>query len=362
MTDELLISLLAYIINSALLSSFIIPQTQKLKEIKDALVKHQITFVPDSGPTPTEQFDLHKKQEEDVRKLQDQLDMYALRSKELKALVFWFWVALGVAILAIVAVSLFPEQKNILLVMHAILQIGILFIGIRVYAVSPDKMKDIAYLVNELDINPHTLVNALGLNLSLDAKGGLLTKNRKREDPLILSLFPRIRVWGFRYLLVVNNKEGEVFFVSFGPIVSNTAMIRHLAYPSWLGAKEYNRVEVGHCPFDLIEKEQELKISLLIFLPFYRHEASAPYLMVGRYQIYGKESASLTLGSTLGMSSLSAANTYEDIECRGVGDDIRLTVRDGAKDNVLNKVIRKYLRDIETAPKIQEYQDLNGRL
>jgi len=97
MSTEFLVSVIAFISNSVLLSSFIIPQVQKLKEIKDKLVKFQITFVPHIGTMPSNLQQLREQQKKEIRLFQDLLDIYAIRSGELKKLVSCFCQAIGQA-------------------------------------------------------------------------------------------------------------------------------------------------------------------------------------------------------------------------------------------------------------------------
>ena len=361
MSNELLLSILAYVFNSILLSSFIIPQVQKLKEIKDKLVKFQMTFVPNAGSVQ----DINaceEKQEDEIKQFQDLLDIYALRSCELRDLVYYFRIAIGIVILAILSVVKWPQSTNLILVMHTLSQIAIFFIALRVYAVSPDRMQDIGYLVNRLDINPHILVNALDLKLYIDAKGGLLARRVKREEPLIISAFPKIRVWGFRFLLIIANEQNRVFFVSFGPITSGTQIVRHLTPFQQFGMGEFNRIELGRFPFNMIKEKQELKIFFLFFLPFYRGDTYNPYLTEGHYWAEGVASPNINIGSGTGTPSISTTVSYEDIEYQGVGVNIKTSVKLDAKSHVVNDVFKKYAREFERTKKIKQYQEIDGGL
>lgn len=363
MSTEFLVSITAFIANSLLLSSFIIPQVQKLKEIKDKLVKFQITFIPTIGSVPPNERELRERQEVDVKSLQDLLDIYAIRSGELKPLVGCFRQAIGLVIIAILTVAKWPYLVNTVLIIHAIAQLTLFLVALRIYAVSPDKLQEAGYLVRDLDINPHALVNALDLKLAIDPAGGLFPKRRvQREDPLVISIFPKIRVWGFRFLLVIYNAKEEVFYVAFGPLTSKTKMIRHLPPIDFFGTREFNRVELGRFPFNMIEEKQELKLAFLVFLPFFQGEKCCPYFTEGRHEVGGISSSTFLCGSSLGMWSLTTSRRYEGIEYEGNGINVRTRLVSDAKPHVINDVFRKYNKEFDRTKFIRQYQDIRGGL
>ena len=289
------------------------------------------------------------------------MDIYALRSWELKDLVYFFRISIGLVVLAILSVVVWPQFKDFVLIAHTLAQIMVFFLALKIYAVSPDKMQDIGYLVNGLDINPHILINALDLNLCIDAPGGLLARH-KREDPLIISTFPKIRVWGFRFLLIIANEQNEVFFVSFGPITSRTQIVRHLTPFYHFGSGEFNRIELGRFPFNMIKEKQRLKMFFLVFLPFFRSDKYSPYLSEGSYWAEGVTSPNINIGSGTGTPSISTTVYYSDIEYQGVGVKIKANIKPDAKPHIINDIFKKYAKEFARTKKVKQYQSINGEL
>lgn len=362
MDDKLIISILSFVLNSVLLSGFIIPQVQKLKEIKDQLVKFKLTFVPKIGSIPPNIKSKEEKQNEEVVSLQNLLDIYRIRSKELELLIEKFRLAIWLAILAIVCAGVWLKYTNLVLVSHAFLQFVILLFAIKTYAVSPDRLQSVSYLVSELDINPHVLINALDLNISVDT-GKSLFSRIKREDPLKINLTPKMRIWGFRFLLLISGKDDNTYYVSYGPITAKTQIWRHLVPPHELFKRtEYNRIEIGSFSFNLIEQGQKLDIKFLIFLPFFKHEESAPFIMEGIFEVRGKESETFTTSSSLGAWSITTTRTYGDIKFKGEGIELykfNLLKKDS---NILNKVVNKLYTDLIKTKTIKQFQSLEGKL
>jgi hypothetical protein len=370
---DTIVSILSFILNSVLLSGFIIPQAQKLKEIKDRIMKYKITYIPDAGLSFPQVNSMSESQRKDVTELQELLDIYRIRSNELSAVVRVFYVAIVLALGSLLIILIFGDQKiesrfinlsvsQLTVYLHAVLQIAILIWAIRTYATHPNQLQDARYLVKEMEINPYTLISALGLKLSLDSgkfgKGG-----QKKEDPLMIILSMNLRVTGFRFLYIVAGQDGKVYFVSFGPITAKTQLWRHLVAPNkFRESGEYNWIELGSFQFNLIKQQQALDVTFLVFLPFFKQEKLSPLVGQLRLDVYGKDSDQMHGAVSGGMGPIIMTQTLKDIIYRGEGtriDDLKYT---GDETKALKKIIDRFGGEIAKSRKIKQYSEINGNV
>lgn len=358
---HLILSISAFVLNSILISGFIIPQVQKLKEIKDQLLRFKLTYVSDSKPISKEKNSLGEKQKKDINKLQNILDTYRIRSNELKNLVRIFYFAIGIVMAAIISILIFQSMSNIILISHALSQIIIFILAIKTYAVSPDRLQEADYLIKELDINPHALINALDLNLFIES-GKDVFPMIHREYPLKINLTYKIRVWGFRFLFLVSGTNNEVYFLSFGPINSKTPSWRVLVPPDKFGGTEYNWIEIGSFPFNLIEKKQKLNFTFLIFLPVFKYEELHPLITKTTFEVPGRDGEKILTGSSLGMWSIITSRTYKDVTYQGEGAKLYKVEVKKEDDKILNKVIKQFSAELRKAKTIKQYKDIKGSL
>src|ERR1700730_16853589 len=100
-----ILSVTSFILNTILISGFIIPQVQKLKEIKDQLIRFNITSL--LVPEDTDRKKLEAQHRDDVDRLHKLFDIYSIRSKELNKLVFVFYLSIGVAFFGLIFSKIF---------------------------------------------------------------------------------------------------------------------------------------------------------------------------------------------------------------------------------------------------------------
>lgn len=363
---ESIIAILAFVLNSVLLSGFIIPQVQKLKEVKDQLIKHKITYVTRSGMSFGEERKLDEALSADVEDFHKLFYMYRIRSNELSSLVRIFYAVIGIAALAI-AFTRFggrPIELNWqdgFLMATALSQFGVLMWAIRTYAVSPDRLEDVSYLVRQMDVNPHALVSAMGLNLSIDS-GKELAGKVTRQDPLSINLSMKLRVFGFRFFCMVSGRDGKVYYLCFGPVTPKVPFYRLLFPPDKLWPSgEYNYVALGSFQFNMIQQEQDVDITLLIFLPFFKQEKLSPMVGHGRFEVRGQNSQGIVTASSLGMSHMSTERLLRDITYRGESTKIYELGYVGEDPNdAIGKAIMKFGREFRRTRKIREYSSLTG--
>jgi len=360
----LIISIVSFVLNSVLFSGFVIPQLQKLRQIKDQLVDLGIRWLPHSDSTEGVKRELRNRGQEQIVKLQGLLDIYRIRSKELSKLIWLFYFVVGAAILAVVIVLVFPRTSDWTVPLHAIVQLGILLVAVKTFAVSPGRIQEADYLVRELCFNPHALQSALGLNIEIGSEKRLL-ELVKKEDFLNINLGFDIRVFGFRFLFVVSTENGRVYFVSFGPVTAKSPFWRHLVPPPLSDVflrGEYNRMEIGKFQFNLVEGPQELDLHLLVFLPFFKVEKLNPLMGTGSIRVLGRD-ARETLRESTGVSGISqSAGIDNSVTYRGEGTKLlELDVREDDKTAVA-QVVRKFRREIIRTKKIKYYSDIEGRL
>lgn len=368
----------AFVLNSILLSNFIIPQVQKLKEIKESLINFNLTYAPRTGDMQ----EINKKGDEQDKQIEEMhkiFDSYRIRSNELYAVIIWAYISIVIAIISYVLLYFFRDytiiyirniriiSRDLIILSHFALQLVVLIFVIRTYAVKPDKIQDIHYLATEMDVNPHVLVNALGLDISYSTMKDFFEKP-SREEPLRINLDNTLRAYGFRFLYVVSNQEGDVFYLSFGPITANTKEVwRHLIIPTkYQESGEYNRVEIGRFQFNLIEKKQELDVVLFIFIPFFKNEVYSPIMGTSRYEVGGLESASFTTASTGGMWKIDSSDVYRKIKFKGAGlkmTDLKYEGNTKDKiDEVTQKIVEKYGRKVCQVNKITQFTSIKGDL
>jgi hypothetical protein len=347
-------SAIAFILNSALFSSFIVPQVQKLKEIKDQLFKFKLTstrleFLAGKTEIP----------KKEIQRLQEVLDSYRVRSEELRSLVRKFYGSVGLAILAIACSVAWPCRKDLFLTLHPILQLLLLIWAIKSYSTDPDKLSSPLYLVKECDVNPHLLIQAIGFGLSYGPETGL-TGRLDWDTLFTFTLSMHLRLCDFRFLFIIADDDGKVFYTSFGPITHETKIWRYLSHPA-ARRSEINLIEIGKFNLNQFQAEKQLRWKLLLFIPIFKQETINPMMMSGNIFIPGKASDTLYSGISGGSAMVESNQTYPGVAYSGEGVDL-LDLRTEGRDGVpvVDKVVRRLRNDIMHAKKIESITDLNG--
>lgn len=317
----------------------------------------------------------HDKQEKEIEQLHKIFDAYRIRSQELNKVIRLFLASIflmgGSYVLGIYwgdyILEWFNIQfKEIIIPLNVLSQLGILLSAIKCYAIDPDKMQDVHYLTNELDINPHSLINALDLTISY-SNAKQFREMTKREDPLTISLNIGLRAYGFRFLYVITDEEGRIYYISFGPVTANMkGAWRSILTPTkYNKSGEYNRVDIGSFQFNLIKEEKKLNTILLVFLPFFENEKYHPMYSEGHYETSGIGEGYIT-SSTGGMWKIDSMNNYRNISYKGRGLKIKFLEFSGEEkesmDKVLKKVVQKFKHKILSIKKICQYSSLDGNL
>ncbi|MFA5035436.1 MAG: hypothetical protein WC500_06630 [Candidatus Margulisiibacteriota bacterium] len=337
---ELIAFVISIIVNPLLISGLIIPQSQKINEIKDRLVKFKITTRPG--------------------RFQELLDIYALRSEELNMLVN-ILIASFICTALAVLISLFvPLISSYVAIIHMIIQLLICIFAIKHYIVNPDKMCEIDYIVNKLDINPHDLIDSMGLEgyAGLD---GALFRAPSRETPININLSLKLRVKSFRFIYFISNGTEDVYQVALGPIKANTKLWRH-RLPEVLKEKlksdEMNRIEISKFQFNTINNKMRMqfKVTFLFFISFFDYETINPYTLSFLYE---SEPESINWGA--GTGTLKNNNTYKQIKFKGKGDKI-FNILTKNETEIETKIIKKYSKLLMKSNKIRVFTSYKGDL
>jgi hypothetical protein len=358
-TPEAVTSIITFVLNSALLSSFIIPQVQKLKEIKDQLFQFKLPSLSPPGTLMRAAIDSLVAPGKEVDQLQGILDIYRVRSAELKATVNKFYGSVILAAVALIMSFLWPSGRDVVLAVHPVLQLGLMLWALRCYSTDPDRLSSPLYLVRECDINPHLMIAAMGMR-NVISSGLSLDRQQGWDDPLNISLMMNLRVFGFRFLFIISDAEGKVFYVSFGPITPKTQSWRQLVNPAW-GMTEINSIEIGRFKFNQFATSKTLNCHLLVFLPFFEHEKLNPMLSTATVDIEGRGGNLVAAHGP--MCKVESDSVYRGITFSGVGENVNdVDVVDLPKNNnpLINRVMRKVRAEFFRASKIESMTDANG--
>jgi len=351
-----ILSVASFILNTILISGFIIPQVQKLKEIKDQLIRFKITslLVPEDG----DRVALEKQSRNDLDALHKLFDMYAIRSKELSKLVAIFYISIFMAVLALIFTKFFGNQHlyyfsqfsytEVIKPFHLLIQLSLLICAINLYAVNPDKLQNIQYLVDEMFINPNSVVDAMKLGL-IYSRGSYPLSSPINEMPVRISLNVSLRVFGYKYLYLIYGNDKKVYYVSVGMAKSSSKnLLRAFGFATQYNQSgEYSSITMGYFKFGLVEK-QTLRTTLLIYLPS-ANEESSPLIIDGSYEALGKDSKRLIIGQS-GGESISPAMSYPKVIYKADNKritEVRFDNGRGAsnnqiRDSVIQRIIETY--------------------
>jgi len=359
MTPEAVTSVITFILNSVLLSSFIIPQVQKLKEIKDRLFQFQLPGIPPTGTLPRAMLDSLREPGKEVEKLQAILDIYRVRSTELRATLNTFYISVLLAAVTLVASAVWSQGRDLFLTVYPVLQLGLLLWAIRSYGADPDRVSSPLYLVKECEINPHLVIAAMGMSITFSS-GLPISQRQDWEDPLNIDLCMKLRVYGFRFFFVIADAEGKVYYVSFGPITAQTNNWRHLLNPA-CGMNEINSTNIGKFQFNHFATAKTFTCHLLVFLPFFKHEKLNPMLRTESVCAGGRGGNMISAAGTTG--KVESDRVYRGITFSGTGEKIvDVGVEDLPKDNnpAINRVVRKFQKEFLQASEIKSLTDIEG--
>lgn len=327
---------------------------QKLKEIKDQIIKHKLEYIPASGISPKESRDKRQIQDEDIEKLHTLFDIYRIRAGELRSLmsiwtlaILYFFVA--TIYLYLSSIGRILDYANFILITHLAFQLLFLWLAIKIFAIDPDKLQQAGYLVKNLGLHPHALVSALDLNLYIQ-RGKELFEKFDRNDPLEINLNIRLRAFGFRFLYMVSGKDKTIYYVAYGPVTERNS-IRYLL-PDVFDNEEYNKIKLGSFKFNLIGA-QEVEETLFIFLPFFKDEQLSPMVQTRKITV--------PLGSIFGGTwSINTMRVYKDIQYSGEGLSLKY-VKYSGNDPIMKQILAKFSKDIKSK-KIIEISNTEGKL
>ena len=357
MSPEAVTSVITFVLNSALFSSFIIPQVQKLKEIKDQLFQFKLASLPPPGTAMRAAIESLQTPGKEVEQLQGILDIYRVRSAELQATVNKFYLSVSLAALALILAFACPKSRDFVLTVHPVLQLAVTLWALKSYSTDPDRLSSPLYLVRNCEINPHLLITAMGMSITFSS-GLPLTQRQTWEDPLNIDLNMKLRVYGFRFLFFVADNDGKVYYASFGPVTSKTTMLRQLLHPG-TGLNEISSFRLGSFQFNQFTPAKTLTGHFLLFLPFFEHEKLNPMLVTMGSE-FGRENM---IAATGGTGKVYSDSVYAGITFSGAGEKVKdVAIEDFARNNnpVINRVMRKLRANFLLASKIETITDANG--
>lgn len=357
MSPEAVTSVITFVLNSALFSSFIIPQVQKLKEIKDQLFQFKLAALPPRGTLMRAAIESLEAPGSEVEQLQGILDIYRVRSAELQATVDKFYVSVGLAVAALIFSFVWPDGRDCALTVHPILQLAITLWALKSYSTDPDRLSSPLYLVRNCEINPHLVITAMGMSVTLSS-GLPVSRRQTWEDPLNIDLSMKLRVYGFRFLFFIADEEGKVYYVSFGPVTSKTSTLRHLLHPA-SGLSEINSIRIGKFKFNQFAAPKVLTGHFLVFLPFFEQEKLNPMLLTVSNH-FSRDRLTSALGGT---GKVESDRVYLGITFSGAGESVKeVGVEDLPRDNnpLINRVMLRYRTEFLRAAKIESITDDDG--
>ncbi|MDO8511835.1 MAG: hypothetical protein Q7S57_01065 [bacterium] len=316
---DIITILLSSAVNSVLFANFVIPQVQGLKRIKDKMTKFEIQFVEN-------EFTARNKENEDkrsiqVNSIQNLLDIYDIRTRELKELVAIFRLSIELTILFTLIMWGWGTQEwygfslsDMAIVTHLITQLCLLIWAIRIYAIKPGKLQDAEYMVKELGLHPHSLLNALELHVNLESQ---ISKDDKVDSrtPLIIFLRLSLRIFGYRFMILVYDEQNKLYYLSTGPITHKSKIWRHFTDKFGIWNKgEFSEIEIGKIKLNLLQKPKDYTFVFLLFLPFFKKELTSP--------LYMRRILTLPDGNLLSHSNVDRLNSidyFREIEYGGEG-------------------------------------------
>lgn len=342
-----LVQIAASVVNPVLLTGFLIPQVQTLKEVRDKLIRYRFAHVSDRDNHSAEQ------QVMEVREFDNILKAYAVRAKDVKRLAYLFFLSLLFIVISILLIAACPSHALAVGLSHLLSQIGIAGGGLYAYAVQPDKLRKIDFLVHELDINPISIMNALEIDYSI-GYAGQEPFPYDRSAPLDIFMSPNLRLYGYRLFCVVHDSATNVYFVSWGLVSGKSKWYRHMLPDDEIFGGEVNRLSIGSLAFNrIVEKQKQLSFALFLFLPFYKTEVLNPFYST--VQMPTQEVA----GSTLGSNRISGFKRHKGILFRGKGEKL-FSVEILNDEDFLCRLVGRYEKRIRTARKLQHWGSMDG--
>lgn len=339
---------------------------KRSQEIIRKLLNYRLTFVTDSaiGDVREAQRTELKGQIDGLHHLFDENALAYREYVRLRGLLFKVLLVLFIAI-ALSLVNYVAPPKWVptplslgLLVVIALEGFVLYGIG-SVYMVPPDKLQSVDYLVNELDLDVPRLVAAANLNISVNP----LRLPQDRHTPLSLTLNTDVRMWGYRFLCVLFNESGEVYFASYGPLGAARDTFRHPLPPTIIpGRDELVTATLGSADLNAIDKRQELSVLLIVFMAVYTDLDLLPFFSRGTFQVFGAGADNYMIGSGLGGFDVDSERPYDGIRYRGSGLKLTKLRCTPSADDAVRRVVEKYSRGIRRSRRTVTHFDPTGKV
>ena len=281
------------------------------------------------------------------------LDIYRIRSEELKPLILLYITAVTLAAISMITIGIFKDLKPIIIYSHLALQISILIVSIKTYALNPNKLRDISYLVRNLTINPHFLIESLNISPSLSP---ISKDNSTNIDTYELNLHFEFPIINFRFLFILSGDDNKVHFVSFGTVSKKLNFKKHILPFSDVFGGEFNRVELCNIPLKDFRITDRYNMHFLLFTGFYPKDQYNPYYSFS--SSYHKLPDGV-FDMSMDLPEIRGNVLFDGIKYGAIGDKINTIEVNG--DDIVSKVFNYYIVEFLRTKKIHSYVFIDGK-
>jgi len=354
-TTEALISFSLLVLNGALITGLLIPLATKLTEIRDSFTRFKLPFVPEAGVRRHEILEAENEQRPKRMELQDGLNTYSLLSWALRILIELLVLAVALTVLTILLCDLFQPAGRLIGLANAFSQLFIFGVAVRTRAPAPDKLSQVPYLIQHLEISPHSLFSAMKLEVLIQYVG---QSPQSRDNPLEIALTSELRVGGYRIAaFLASEDEKRLFWFCGGIIAGRSRIVRNIVKPDEFGVWDQCTITLGEFPFNLVV-EKNLQFRIYVFVPLWNMKAEHPLYGFGRISRISDDG--VMMGHSGGMFEVRYERKDVDVFYDSMGTHISNCRVTG--DSIHHKALVRFWDYIELSNKLVQLTDLQGTL
>lgn len=267
-----------------------------LREVRESMLNYRFSQ-PDENASGPERNEFNRLRASEVQRLHHLFDRHAKAFTEFstirRALLLVLTAPAALAVLSLVN-HLHPPQWTpaplpIVSLFLIVAEVVALLTVQRLYAVSPRFLQAIRFLVQELNMNIHSLMDVMSLSVILEPT---------RDFPAVadrghILIRTDLLVFGYRFLYVAYDDANRVYLLYYGPIELGRRVTRLQLQPGANRVRDEAYVVALDERRLLLNQHRELNVRFFVFASPFPQETAHPLFSEGRDRFNSEDSTSL---------------------------------------------------------------------
>jgi hypothetical protein len=342
---------------------FLLNPIRTLREVRDSMLNYRFSQ-PDENASGHERNEFNHLRAGEVQRLHHLFDRHSKAFNEFSTIRTALLIVLTPpALLAALSIANYlhpprwtPAPLPIVALFLILAEVIALLTVQRLYAVPPKVLQTIRFLVQEVNMNIHALMDVMSLSVILEATRDF----PKVADRGHLLIRTDLLVFGYRFLYIAYDDANRVYLLYYGPVQLGKQVTRLQLTPRANRARDEAYVVALDERRFLLDRPRELSVRLFVFASPFPRETAHPLYSEGRDRFNSDDGTSLVFTKIGGNFDISSRHEYQGMTFRGEGTRIEGLQTNSRAEEIVRLVIQRHGQAIGKTTRIVRIFDPAG--